>query len=610
MARGKPRLTERIRPAAAAVAVLLALAAGWLGAARAEGPSVRIARPADGEPVSGPCAVLVEVTPHPDVTHVVVYKGDAPLGNDFEPPYRILWDTRFEPDGPARLSAKALGRETVVAESPPITPILDNTPPKTMVIEPLQGATVGDTVVLHAAATDNLAVASVRFLVNGVQLAELAQPPYRAEWDTTRGPNGRFAIEARAFDTAGNDLLSEAIVVRVANPNRPPLLRPIGSQTVAEDHSMTFEIAASDPEAPRDTVTVSVSNLPSWATFNPRTMKVSGVPPPSEASLRRPATAYSNVLVEACDPEPLCTRESLVITVTDVNRPPAMTGPGDRTLKEGQQLSFGLVRSDPDGDTLTCLAEKVPKWLVFDDVRCAFDGTPDFEIANLKEPVTAYPTTRFAVCDPGGLCAKASMTITVRNVDTSPHLDPIGPQAIEEGRLLVVKIRAFDANADLLMLNADPVPEGAQFVDNKDGTGQLTWTPRLDQGGSYEVRITATDGELEVEQLVPITVHQRGLAISGHAWRAQSDDPMPETIIRVFTGSGLVQEVTTDQRGFFLVSDLRPGTYTLRGNYHYVRGFSAQARKLDTVQIVPERVQITLKDADHQGVRFRVYLPE
>jgi hypothetical protein len=597
------------RPRALAL-LTAAMALPCAPAARADGPQVRIVSPVDGESVAGVCAVQVDVTDHPDVTHVVVYKHGQPLGNDFTRPYRIVWDTRWEPDGRVPLTAKALGDRFAVAESPTVTITIDNTPPEATVIEPAQGAIVGGVVKLHAAATDAVGVTRLRFLISGAQLAEVTTPPYEATWDTTIGPNGRFGIEARAFDAAGNDAISPPVAVRVSNPNFPPVLSKIGAQTVAEGAPLSFAIRTTDPEAPRDTVKVTVTNLPSWATFNPRTMTVTGTPASSEASLARPVTGYTGIRVEACDPEPLCVHEELSITVTDVNRPPTMSGPGDRTLLEGQLLAFSIVRSDPDGDQLTCTAERVPKWLVFDDVRCSVDGTPDFEVATLKEPVVSYPATRFKICDPGGLCVEERMTITVKNVDTSPHLAPIGPQSVDEGRDLRFTVTAGDANADLMFLKAEPVPDGATFVDHRDGTAEFAWTPRQDQGGAYDVTFLATDGELIDEETVTITVRQSTLAISGVVYGGESDEPLSGVALKVFgQGGHVVAEQTTGADGTFHFEGLSPGLYYVKGHYHVEHDFSGRARSQNAARVDPDRREVTLKDADATGLRFNVIMP-
>lgn len=78
-------------------------------------------------------------------------------------------------------------------------------------------ATVSGTVVLNATATDDVGVVSVRFLVNGTELATDTTAPYSASWDTTTAANGQATIGAEARDAGGNVGQAEPIVVTVEN---------------------------------------------------------------------------------------------------------------------------------------------------------------------------------------------------------------------------------------------------------------------------------------------------------------------------------------------------------------------------------------------------------
>ena len=69
-----------------------------------------------------------------------------------------------------------------------------------------------------ADASDNIGVAGVQFLVDGVNAGvEDAAPPYALAWDTRTVSNGAHTLTARARDAAGNSTLSAAVPVNVAN---------------------------------------------------------------------------------------------------------------------------------------------------------------------------------------------------------------------------------------------------------------------------------------------------------------------------------------------------------------------------------------------------------
>jgi hypothetical protein len=66
-------------------------------------------------------------------------------------------------------------------------------------------------------------VAGVQFLADGAAAgAEDTAAPYETTLDTTRLPNGRHAISARARTTSGQTSLSEAVAITVDNPPPAP----------------------------------------------------------------------------------------------------------------------------------------------------------------------------------------------------------------------------------------------------------------------------------------------------------------------------------------------------------------------------------------------------
>ena len=78
---------------------------------------------------------------------------------------------------------------------------------------PSSNATVSGTVTVTATASDDQAVAGVRFrLDNNTDLgAEDTTAPYSLAWDTRTASNGVHALTAVARDGAGNQTTSSAI---------------------------------------------------------------------------------------------------------------------------------------------------------------------------------------------------------------------------------------------------------------------------------------------------------------------------------------------------------------------------------------------------------------
>lgn len=116
-------------------------------------------------------------------------------------------------------SHQVCGFAVTAGEAPPP----DVIPPAVAMLSPASGATVSGTAALSAAASDNVGVAGVQFLLDGAPLGpELANPPYTAAWNTTLASNSPHSLAAAARDAAGNRTTSAAATVIVDNAAPPP----------------------------------------------------------------------------------------------------------------------------------------------------------------------------------------------------------------------------------------------------------------------------------------------------------------------------------------------------------------------------------------------------
>ncbi len=94
----------------------------------------------------------------------------------------------------------------------------DSTAPTVSMTAPVNGASVANAVVVSAAASDNIGVASVQFLLDGQNLGSpLTVAPYSITWDSRTVANGSHRLSALARDKAGNQATSAAVSVNVSN---------------------------------------------------------------------------------------------------------------------------------------------------------------------------------------------------------------------------------------------------------------------------------------------------------------------------------------------------------------------------------------------------------
>jgi beta-glucanase (GH16 family) len=102
--------------------------------------------------------------------------------------------------------------------TPIFNPIPDTTAPTISLTAPTDGTTVSGSVNLTANASDNVAVAGVKFFVDGVLTSiEDTTSPYSVSWNTLSVANGSHTVFAVAHDAAGNTATSSTATVTVNN---------------------------------------------------------------------------------------------------------------------------------------------------------------------------------------------------------------------------------------------------------------------------------------------------------------------------------------------------------------------------------------------------------
>ena len=122
----------------------------------------------------------------------------------------LSWNTGTATNAPHVLTAVArdgAGNATTSAQVHVTVNNVDTTFPTVSMTAPANNATVsGTAVTVSATAADNIGVAGVQFLLDGITPigAEVGTPPYSVTWDATTTSLGGHTLSARARDGAGN----------------------------------------------------------------------------------------------------------------------------------------------------------------------------------------------------------------------------------------------------------------------------------------------------------------------------------------------------------------------------------------------------------------------
>ena len=197
-------------------------------------PTVVMTSPADGSNVSATATLKANAsaTAPATVTSVQFLLDGQPLGAPVTTaPYTFNWTIGSTSLGSHMLSARATDSNGNVSTATAITVVVqqsnpppppDTTPPTVSITNPAEGQTVSATTPVAANATDNVAVASVQFLLDGKALGgPVSTAPYAVTWDTTTATAGNHVLSAQATDTSGNVGTSASVTVSVQNPAPP-----------------------------------------------------------------------------------------------------------------------------------------------------------------------------------------------------------------------------------------------------------------------------------------------------------------------------------------------------------------------------------------------------
>jgi hypothetical protein len=291
-------------------------------------------------------------------------------------------------------------------------------------------------------------------------------------WTPEPIDTGSHTIRFIASDSKLSDTID--VVIRINKENRAPVLTDPGSKSVNENQWLYITLSATDPD--NDSLIYSMEDAPSGAQLQGRTF--SWRPTYTQAGTYDVKfTVHDNVL------PPLSSDRTVRIDVNNVNAPPVLTSPGNRSVNENDTLSFNLDASDIDGGILTYSmlnAQNSPFRNALDGK--SFSWKPSFIQAG------TYPVT-FVVADNSNLRDSQTITITVRNVNRAPVISDTS-LSVDENSLVSFQIKASDPDGPLpLKFTSSNLPSGAAI----DINGKFIWTPDYTQAGNYPIAIIVQD---------------------------------------------------------------------------------------------------------------------
>lgn len=255
--------------------------------------------------------------------------------------------------------------------------------------------------------------------------------------------------------------------------NHPPTAVPGGPYSGVAGQVISFDGSGSTDQD-NDPLTFE------WS-FGDGTTATGATPTHSYAA----AGTYTVTLI-VTDPEGANNTAQTQAAITDINHPPSLTPIAEQAVDEGQMLTFQVTGTDPDGDDLTYSANNLPEGALFDPLTKTFSWTPTYDQSGLY-------TTTFTVTDTGNLSDFTDVSITVKNINRAPLLDPVSDRSIAETKPLTFRVTGSDPDGDDLDYSASNLPADAAF-DAASRT--FSWTPASGYAGTYQVGFTVFDGFL------------------------------------------------------------------------------------------------------------------
>jgi len=213
----------------------------------------------------------------------------------------------------------------------------------------------------------------------------IANRPSWATFNTSTGrlsgtptATGTFSnIQIRVSDGRATTSLP-AFSINVTNSsNRAPVISGTPARSVNAGSAYSFRPTASDPDG--NSLTFSIANRPSWASFNTSNGQLSGTPSASQVG------TYSNITIRVSDGRVTTSLPAFSIAVVDVSN-------------GGAVLSWTAPTSNTDGSTLTNLAGYRISYgtnasALTQTVQVANPSVTNYTISNLS-PGTYYFSVR------------------------------------------------------------------------------------------------------------------------------------------------------------------------------------------------------------------------
>jgi hypothetical protein len=312
-------------------------------------------------------------------------------------------------------------------------------------------------------------------------------------WATTEADDGIYTPTLAVSD--GIVTTTQIVTLTVTEQNRPPRLATLSDQTVSEGTVITFTAVATDDDLPAQPLQYSLAEAPFGSIISDTGGGFSW--PTNDTH----GGGVYTVTVLVSDGA-LTDSQTVVITVTEVNEPPAFAATlVGRTIAEGDTLSVNAVASDPDvpAQPLIYTLANEPTGMSINNL-----GRITWKTDEQDGPAT-FDNIVVNVSD-GVVTTTQTVAITVTEVNTAPLMAPLSDITVAEGALITFATTVTDTDVPAQPLTYT-LQSDTPISATLNQSGLFSWTTTEADGGElYRLTLRVSDGVVTSSQSLLITV--------------------------------------------------------------------------------------------------------
>ena len=367
-------------------------------------------------------------------------------------------------------------------------------------------AAAPDTATVDEDGSSSIAVLSNDQVRSGTVVSIVEDPDFgrvvlNADGTVTYTPRADFSGPdsfTYALVDSGEVSGTAVVTVTVIEVNDEPTAER-DTATLDEDGSIDIDVLAndSDPEDRLDAGSLRVVTAPLNGTA---VVGISG----SITYTPDPDFSGTDAFVYAVDDRDGATATATVeVVVTPVNDAPIIVA-DSATTNEDVAVTIAVADNDSDIDGLLDLPSLTVISAPSDGAAVPFGG----DIVYTPDPdISGSDSFSYRLCDDGGACGIASVSVAVAAVNDPPVVPGPGPISTNEETTVTIDLMTGATDIDggpLFAIVPATSDNGAVLVDNGDGTAD--YTPALDFFGADSFTYNVSDGAALTSVAVDVTV--------------------------------------------------------------------------------------------------------